>query len=118
MRAAPAGWYVRDFTTRGIPDAPLNERDFLTFLDEAETFLRKRQRAEYCGFVYLDDMQNPVFIKVFDPRKMGSACGCGGDVKPRWTISRMPPRPLPSEQAVAQAAKRRGGMLRRLLGGR
>ncbi len=116
LRNDPAGWYVRDFTSRDIPDAPMTEQAFQTFLDEAEAFLRKRQRAEYCGFIYLDDMENPVFIKVFDPRKMGSACGCGGDVKPRWTISRLPPRPLPFEQPAARPEGRGGGLLQRLLG--
>ena len=117
LRDDPAGWYVRDFTTRAIPAAPLAEEEFRTFLDEAEAFLRKRQRSDYCGFIYLDDVDAPAFIKVFDPRKMGSACGCGGDVKPRWTISRMPPQPLPSERPVAQTESRQGGgLLRRLLG--
>ena len=119
LRAEPQGWFVRDFKARAIPDAPLPPEDFLRFLDEAEVFLRKRHREEYCGFLYLDDVESPSFIKVFDPRKMGSACGCGGAVKPRWTISRMMPE-LTEELALAeegeQAARRTaGGWFARLL---
>jgi len=91
LRANPQGWYVRNFAGRHVPESPMKPEAFEVFLDETEKFLRKRHREDYCGFIYLDDLENPTFIKVFDPRNMGSACGCGGEVKPRWTISRMPP---------------------------
>lgn len=116
LRAAPEGWFVRDFKAGGVPRATMPAEDFLRFLDEAEAFLRKRHREEYCGFLYLDDAESPTFIKVFDPRKMGSACGCGGEVKPRWTISRMQPE-LPEDLAPAEEGGQRaaGGWLTRLL---
>ncbi|GEM_PF-2801762 len=124
LRAAPDGWYVRDFKARGIPEQPLSSQAFLQFLDEAEDFLRKRHREEYCGFIYLDDLEHPSFIKVFDPRKMGSACGCGGAVQPRWTISRQLPR-LADDGGDTGGRNRKdteggssgGGWLRRLFGG-
>ncbi|HHN73361.1 MAG TPA: hypothetical protein ENK13_04665, partial [Thermopetrobacter sp.] len=94
LAAEAEGWYVRDFGRDELPDAPLSAADFRDFLRRTEDFLRRRHREDYCGFLYVDDAENPTFIKVFDPRKMGSACGCGGSVSPRWTISRMPPEPL------------------------
>jgi len=116
LRGQPRGWYVRDFTEPAIPEDPLPDEDFLRFLDEAETFLRKRHRESYCGFIYLDDTTAPTFIKVFDPRKMGSVCGCGGAVSPRWTISRMKPE-LPADAAPVPGGRESGGgWLSRLLG--
>ncbi len=92
LAARPQGWYVRDFRSRELPGAPMPPEDFLAFLKTTEEFLRKRHREDYCGFLYVDDKENPTFLKIFDPRKMGSACGCGGAVSPRWTISSMPPQ--------------------------
>ncbi len=119
LRARPEGWYVRDFPSKQLPHAPMSAEDFLAFLDEAEAFLRKRHKEDYCGFIYADDLQNPTFIKVFDPRKMGSACGCGGPVAPRWTISRQVPL-LASERGegepICRPARQRTGLLARLFG--
>ena len=114
------GWYVRDFREKTLPEAPMPPEAFRQFLSEAEDFLRRRHREDYCGFLYVDDPDDPTFMKVFDPRKMGSACGCGGTVVPRWTISRMPPQPV-GEEAEAQSGKeepaaRRPSLLRRLFG--
>ena len=103
-----------------LAERPMPPEAFRQFLSEAEDFLRRRHREDYCGFLYVDDPDDPTFMKVFDPRKMGSACGCGGTVVPRWTISRMPPQPV-GEEAEAQSGKeepaaRRPSLLRRLFG--
>ena len=105
----PEGWYVRDFKARELPASPMPAEEFRRFLQETEAFLRRRHREEYCGFLYADDAESPVFIKVFDPRKMGSACGCGGKVVPRWTISRMPPVPLEDETGEDGESEGRAG---------
>ena len=97
------GWYVRDFSRRDVPPAPMPADAFRAWLAETEGFLRRRHREDYCGFLYADDAREPSFIKVFDPRKMGSACGCSGKVEPRWTISRAAP-PAPGEEAAAAPA--------------
>jgi len=117
LRGHPEGWFVRDFSSSSIPDAPLSAADFLQFLDEAEAFLRKRHREEYCGFAYLDDMDAPSLIKLFDPRKMGSACGCGGEVQPRWTLSRMKPVLEADLAPATESTTGQRGWLARLFGG-
>ena len=118
LRAHPEGWYVRDFSGRQVPRAPMPAPEFLAFLNEAEDFLRRRQQEDYCGFIYLDDVENPSFIKVFDPRRMGSACGCGGQVSPRWTISRQLPL-LAAERGeadpICRPARQKKGLLAWLL---
>ena len=118
LRAHPEGWYVRDFSSKKIPDAPMGAEDFRAFLDEAETFLRRRHREDYCGFIYLDDIENPTFIKVFDPRKMGSACSCSTQATPpRWTISRLPPVLTADMTPPPEETPRKKGLLARLFGG-
>ncbi len=119
LAARPQGWYVRDFKNRELPDAPMPQEEFVVFLKTTEEFLRKRHREDYCGFLYVDDRENPSFLKVFDPRKMGSACGCGGAVTPRWTISSMRPQPVAEERhGLAGQAQKRANLpfLRHLFG--
>ena len=119
LRANPEGWYVRDFSGKDIPDAPMSAEDFHAFLDEAEAFLRRRHREDYCGFIYLDDIENPTFIKVFDPRKMGSSCSCGTEpAPPRWTISRQKPELAADRAPPPEEASHGKGLLARLFGGR
>ncbi len=116
LREEPEGWFVRDFSDRSIPEHPTPAAEFLAFLDEAEAFLRRRHREDYCGFIYLDDTGNPTFIKVFDPRKMGSSCSCSTEpVPPRWTISRTRPV-LAADLAPPQEKEERKGILARLFG--
>ena len=87
----PTGWFVWQSDDER-PEKPMPENDFLDFLVEAETFLRKQDSAKQCGFMYIDAPSEPELLKVFDPKRMGSACGCSGKaILPRWTISRMAP---------------------------
>ncbi len=99
LREAPEGWFLyAPADSPPPPEAPLSSEDFLDFLQEAEDFLRKMQRADYCGAVYVDDREAPHFVKIFHPRNMGSSCGCGGPILPKWTLSRMRPETLPTAQ--------------------
>jgi len=119
LRANADGWFVRDFSGTDIPEAPMRAEEFRTFLDEAEAFLRRRHRENYCGFIYLDDLENPTFIKVFDPRKMGTSCSCSTEpVPPRWTISRQKPELVADRAPAAPETPRGTGLLARLFGNR
>jgi len=120
LRNDPEGWYVRDFGRSALPDAPMPGAEFLAWLEETEDFLRRRHREEYCGFLYVDDQEAPSFLKIYDPRKMGTSCGCSGAIRPRWTVSRM--RPVAGEEETAaemDTSRRRSGaasLLERLFG--
>lgn len=103
VKAAPAGWYVYD-TRERPPAAPEPEAALPGRVAEITTFLRDRQRASYCGFVYADDRASPVIIKVYDPRT-ASACGTSAASIPAFTLSRMPPEALPF---AAEQPERRG----------
>ena len=111
VAAAPDGWFVYD--TRGAPpNAAATATDLPARLHAITAFLRDRQRADYCGFVYVDDRAAPAMIKVYDPRT-ASACGASAASIPTFTLSRMPPEALPfaTDHVV------RSGLLGRLIKG-
>ena len=117
----PDGWYVRDFRKSALPDSPMPADEFRVWLKETEDFLRRRHRDEYCGFLYVDDQEAPSFLKIFDPRKMGTSCGCSGGIEPRWTVSRMPPvrEETGADEDDADTGRSRGtSLLGRLFGRR
>ena len=111
VKASPAGWYIYD-TRSPVPTAPEPEAALPERVAAITVFLRERQRASYCGFVYADDRTTPVIIKVYDPRT-ASACGTSGASIPAFTLSRMPPEALP----FAAAPSERRGLFGRLIKG-
>jgi hypothetical protein len=103
-------WFVFD-PTADAPDAPA--ADFGAALDEARACVEQVRGRSYCGAVFADDMNNPGFVKVFDPFKMGGVCGGSGErVMPRWIFSRLAPDPLP----LLPEAPAKKGILARLIG--
>lgn len=111
VQSAPAGWYVYD-TRSPPPDAPESTATLPDRLNEITGFLRDRQRADYCGFVYADDRAAPTLVKIYDPRN-ASACGMSAASIPTFTLSRMPPDRLP----FAAEAPQRRGLFSRLIKG-
>lgn len=97
------GWYVWK-CDEDMPTQTMSADEFAQFLQDSEMFLRKQDRAKRCGFVYVDDVEAPQFLKVFHPRKMGSGCGCSSQpVLPYWTISQIAPAPFVSRSATETA---------------
>ena len=119
LKADPEGWYVYQPDSEDMPpESVLGKIDFLAFLDEAEAFLHEQQYADYCGAVYVDNLEQPRFIKIFHPRKMGSGCSIGGDnhtvILPWWTISRVQPEKMREPE---QPAPKKKGLIETLLKG-
>ncbi len=95
LRAEADGqWYI---ITHGdpLPEEPASAQtidQFLRFLDDT---IRKHQDPVYCGFVFVDNRENPNLIKIFNPKLLG--CGGGpashGPSMPHWMLSRVAPVP-------------------------
>ena len=116
--AAGDGWWVYD-TRVGLPEAQVPADELAVRLSDIQEFLRRHHKADYCGFVYVDDKVQPQLVKVFDPRN-ASSCSLGAPV-PVFTISRIQPQTLPLEDAGGHANKPKrpaAGVLRRMLQGR
>lgn len=116
--AAPSGWWIYD-TREPLPGAPEDTCRLAERVGEIEGFLRRHQRADYCGFVYVDDKDVPTLIKVFDPRN-ASSCSLGSPV-PVYTLSRMKPTSLPFDASEGGTPggtdAQSGGRLKRFLKG-
>ena len=103
LKTNNTGWYVYDMKSmdddnpQTIADCPVATEPpsaFLEFLSKAEKVIYKRRSRPYCGAIYVDNADDPAFIKIFDPTKMGSSCSCSTDpVLPRWTVTRIKPEP-------------------------
>lgn len=88
------GWYVYA-VAENLPTAPLSASDFQIFLKEINDLLKKEHQEKYCGIVYVDDLNAPTLVKIYDPNNLGAVCGSSGEaVLPGWVLSRMPPDAL------------------------
>lgn len=91
------GWYVY-YVGEEVPSTSITEKQFKTFIDEITQLLRSDHREDYLGIVYVDDLENPSFVKIYDPNNLGSACGSSGmRALPGWTLSRSEPVDLQAE---------------------
>ncbi len=111
LKQNPEDWYVFQPDSKDVPPEKVMEKvAFLAFLDEVDAFLHEQQYANYCGAVYVDNIQTPQFIKVFHPRKMGSGCSVGGGkhsvILPWWTISKVTPDMI--TEATDETPKKNG----------
>jgi len=91
------GWYVY-YVGEAVPEAAIPSQQFGLFIEEISKLLRRDHQEDYLGIVYVDDYENPTFVKIYDPNNLGSSCGSSGSrVLPGWTISRSTPVDLQAE---------------------
>ncbi len=78
------------------PSATLSDDELVRFITEIDALLRREHDEDYCGIVYVDDRDDPRFIKIYDPNNLGSVCGSSGAPPPLpgWTLSTLPPTDL------------------------
>lgn len=100
-----SGWYV--YAVGEEPPTTMLTGDNLNLVvRELDELLRREHDEDYCGIVYTDSMQQPTFIKVFDPNNLGSTCGSSGNPPlPGWILSKLQPINLPA--AMPQPGNRR-----------
>ena len=77
------------------PSEPSTQTENEKFLLEIEKLIEKDHSEDYCGIVYVDERQNPGFVKFYDPNNLGASCGSSGKhVFPGWIMSRLLPEDL------------------------
>ena len=88
-----------------VPDEPLEGNELADAIHALDQLLRQEHEHDYCGIVYVNDMDTPTIVKVYDPNNLGSSCGCSGKkYSPRWVISQIKPEkieddvPLPNNR--------------------
>jgi hypothetical protein len=93
---AAGGWYVYAIGETP-PVAPVEAEKLQTFILEIDKLLRQEHAEKYCGIVYADDLQQPGFIKIYDPNNLGVSCGYSDNPPlPGWVLSKIPPVDLPA----------------------
>ncbi len=99
------------------PDAPASREQLDRFLREIDRLLREEHEEDYCGIVYADDLEDPAFIKIYDPGNLGVVCGFSDNPPlPGWILSLEAPVDL--QQALPPAGNRRRWWARLFGGGR
>jgi hypothetical protein len=99
-------WYV--YAVGEKPPLHRSSREQLhQFIDEVDTLLRREHGEDYCGIVYADDLQNPRFIKVYDPGNLGVSCGYSDNPPlPGWVLSKLKPCDLIPDTVLPGNRKR------------
>ncbi len=114
--AGAGDWYLFD-TDRPCPETTASQPELAGALDDNLALLADFRDRTVCGTLYVDDRQDPSFIKMFDPYRMGSSCGGTGanTVIARWIVSRAKPSPLPPD---GKDPARGAALWKRLIGWR
>lgn len=77
------------------PDETVSAMQLDNFLTEVTHLLKEEHQEDYCGIVYVDDKDNPSFIKIYDPNNLGVVCGYSTNPPlPGWILSELKPTDL------------------------
>lgn len=103
---ADQSWFVYAIG-EPVPEAPASSQQLDAFIDEIDILLRREHQEDYCGIVYVDDKNEPAFIKIYDPNNLGVVCGYSDNPPlPGWIISKLPPVELNKEMFLPQNRRR------------
>lgn len=99
---ADEGWYL--YAIGEVPPAETADAEQVhAFIREIDQLLRREHQEDYCGIVYADSLQEPSFVKIYDPHNLGVSCGYSDNPPlPGWVMSQLPPCDLPAAQAPAK----------------
>ncbi|MBE9567540.1 MAG: hypothetical protein IMF14_02510 [Proteobacteria bacterium] len=79
------------------PDSTASREHLLKFIEEIDALLHKEHEEDYCGIVYIDNKEEPAFVKIFDPNNLGVTCGFSDNPPlPGWILSKIQPVELES----------------------
>jgi hypothetical protein len=101
-----AGWYLYALGET-LPSAPATPDQVEKFILEIDALLRRDHSESYCGIVYTDNLDNPSFIKIYDPNHLGVSCGSSKNIiLPGWIMSQSPPIELHPKHHLPANRKR------------
>ncbi len=107
LRASGDGhWYVYAVGA-APPEQPVTAAELERFITEIDHLLRTEHDFDYCGVVYVDAIESPEMVKIYDPNHLGSSCGSSGlRVLPGWVVSRLPPVDLKATVPLPRSRRR------------
>ena len=91
-------WYI--YAVGEVPpEETASKQHLLNFIEKIDELLHKEHEEDYCGIVYVDNKEQPEFIKIFDPNNLGVTCGFSENPPlPGWILSRI--QPVELEEAL------------------
>lgn len=97
-RDIEAGWYCYEIGK--TPPLSLTQgEEMVVFLDQLDQKLRETHAEDYCAVAYVDDLDQPSFIKVFDPKSMGTSCSIAtSGPLPEWVICKILPQDISDKE--------------------
>ncbi len=102
---AGGDWYVYAIG-EAPPSAPADAGQVSRFIDEIDKLIREEHDESFCGIVYADDLENPSFVKIYDPNNLGMVCGYSENPPlPGWVMSKL--QPVDLEVAMPPPGNRR-----------
>ena len=91
---AEGGWFIYA-VGESPPESPASGEEVRHFLAEIMALLRKEHTEDFCGIVFADSLQQPAFVKFFDPNNLGVSCGFSDNPPlPGWILSKIAPADL------------------------
>lgn len=88
---ANSGWYLYK-SGEQPPDTVITEDELKVCIASLNEYLRESHTKEYCGIVYVDSVDEPTLIKIFDPESLASICNIYGKTPLHgWVISKLKP---------------------------
>jgi hypothetical protein len=95
-RVKPGLWFFYQ-VGEDVPEKSLSGDGLAVRIDALNTLLRHDHDYHYCGIVYVDNVDAPTLIKVYDPNSLGSSCSHNATpTPPRWILSILPPASIES----------------------
>lgn len=99
-------WYVYA-VGEPPPTTPANAAQVESFITQIDQLLRRDHQEDYCGVVYVDEPQQPRFIKIYDPHNLGVSCGYSDHPPlPGWVMSKHAPVDLQLQGPLSAQRKR------------
>lgn len=90
-----------------LPEKSLSGDELAVRIDALNMLLRHDHDYHYCGIVYVDNVEEPTLIKVYDPNSLGSSCSHNATpTPPRWILSISPPASIESNIPTPNNRKR------------
>lgn len=101
-----AGWYLYAIG-EPLPDSISTAQQVEDFITQVDALLHRDHHEDYCGIVYADNLDNPGFIKIYDPNNLGVSCGSSKNPPlPGWIMCTIVPGELIPKHAVPEGRKR------------
>ena len=100
-----SNWYVYA-VGEAVPGSVASSDQLHQFMESIDELLHREHEHDYCGIVYVDDVNDPAFVKIYDPNNLGVVCGFSDNPPlPGWVMSQVQPEDL--EMAFPPPASRK-----------